>query len=498
MQHRRIIGLDECLNWCDQCVIVDQKSEATPLLRMFTYFSDQLGAAENPMIADKILEILCVFALSDDDKLLKTLVDLSWISLHTIYTHIDVDNIPVLVSCPYAATMSCQRLGRNAYATEHLSISRIVDRIVAKLLQQVNKSIPQFKHLLMGLIRHWGLLTVSDNGLTFLLKHLSSLVLSIKSLLKTLDVSFKNDDDAKKQDVYKKKTPRHDSSIIGLEVASFPEYFDVILFLVVAATGTLTPGQLSNDYHSSPYHFIQECLGLFRKLIEMYQCFILAFPRKSAVTVIYASKEILTISFCQLQRCVDWRNRQPQLSVQERAEGAHDIGSIRYLQQLIDTILSHTTVPILSLCDAWQSSTVGASMKLSRKASLRLTVEKTIQRIKDVSLSHNLSPPLFDVGCREIESDSPTKGFHQRTSSEGLTGLHSLSSPTIAEKRQIYDPLPKSNMFNFEMIQSDSDHDSFGVIGNWGDVRSDVNSDDNSASSLNLDQSSATPLRIVP
>jgi hypothetical protein len=465
------VPFDECLKWCDESFIHSHsQTDATPLLRLFHFFSVQLTATENFVVANNILEILSMLAFSNEGELLSCLVELSWTSLHTVY---DTD-ITSKSFCPYAVTMSRLRWGKGLYLPENQQVSRIVNRILSKIFQRENKNVPELMCIRLGLIRHWGLLTVSEVGIVFAVKHLSSLFLSLKSLVESLDVAFpskrKNDDEKNHETIdstCKKRKNRHSSSVFGLEVATMSDYFGTLLNIVVATAGALNPGEHVSDSHSSAYKIFEECYGLFRNMIEMYQGSIFAFSRRSGATVTCASKDMLSIGFYQLQRCIDWRNQQPLLSNLDRALGQFDIGSIRYLQQLIDATMCHIAVPILRLCELWQSSKILGYAKVSRIATLRLFAEKAIQRIKDVALSHNLSTSVF-IGCNDIKIDEPTKGFHvlPRKEDDHMSEVHDIE--TI----------------------SDTD-DSFGVVGKWGD-ESDSNSDTDSACTLNIDNSSAS------
>lgn len=479
------LQFDECLNLCDGYLLHKQShTDATPLLRLFNFFSEQLTSTEYFVVAHNVLEILSLLAVSKEGELLNRVLELSWTSLHTVYG----TEVRAKVFCSCAATMWHVRLCKNIYIPKHQQVIRIVNRILSKCFQKENKNNPELLCLHHGLIRHWGLLTASEFGLSFLIKHLSSLILSLKSLLESIDVAFiskKNDDDddhdyekCHETSRSKKRRTCHTSSVFGLEVSSIADFFDTLLNLVVATTGTVNPGELlPESRNSSPYQIFEECYCVFRNMIEIYQAFILAFPRRIAVSVTCASKDMLSIAFYQLQRCIDWRNKQPLLSSQERASGQLDIGSIRYLQQLIDTTMCHTAVPILRLCDLWQSSTVVEYMKVARISTVRLIVEKVMQRIKDVAHSHNLSTSIF-IGCDEIKIDEATKGFHLLSNTED-EHLCFERDPPITKK------------FTVDAENICDDDDSFGVIGRWGD-ESDFESEGNSACTLNLDNSNAS------
>lgn len=477
------VPFDECLKWCDGCLHhKNSQTCATPILRLFDFFSAKLTVTENFVVAYNILDILSLLAFSDEVALLSRLVELSWTSLHTVYD----TEITTTSSCPYAVTIWRLRFGKNVHVPELQPLVRIVQRIFSKLDQRGNKIVPEFACLRLGLIRHWGLLNSSDFGASFVVKHLSSLILSLKSLVESLDVALlsskRDDGDEKDSEAIhsKKRKTCHASSLVGLEVATMSDYFDTLLNLLVATAGSLNPGERSCNSHSSPYKIYEECYSLYRNMIEIYQASIFAFPRRSAAIVTCASKDMLSIAYYQLQRCIDWRNQHPLLSNEERASGQRDIGSIRYLQQLIDATMGHTAVPILRLCEVWQSSTVVGYMKVSRIATMRLIVEKAMQRMKDVALSHNLSTSV-SVRPDEMKIDEPTKGFHilSRKDEEHMPEMPQMNDPQLVTNHPVETE-----------TTSDTD-DSFGVIGKWGD-ESDSNSDDSSTCTLNIDYSTAS------
>jgi hypothetical protein len=466
-------------------------------VNLFDYFENQLRATEYAVVADNIFEILSTVAFIDDDLLLLRLVNLSWTSLHTVYIDIDDDHndnssFKDQWFCPYAVIMSGHTLAPKSYMAIQKSRIRIVHQILSKICPRRNDSIPQVLHLKIGLIRHWGILTASNVGLPYLLRHLSSLVTSLVMILESIDISFKHIDlenDTVETKILRKKKSSQPSSIIGLDGVSFSEFFNILLNLVVAAAGTLNSGRRVNDNSESPYKDIQECFGIFRYLLEIYKDHIHLFPRKTAVSIFFASKDVLAIAVCQLQICVEWRMDQPIRKNQKQTLGQLDIGSIHFLEQLIDRILSHTAAPILSLCDIWQPTTGIVFLNKTRISSLRLTVEKSIQQIKDTSLLHNFSNPSFGVGCDKIEPIDPTNGFHILPQVLNPSKVQSLRAPNFS-----------STAIDFGMLKNDDDEskdddDSFGVIGNWGEgsTHNVKDDDDESFCSLKI-QNSGEPI----
>ena len=256
-------------------------------------------------------------------------------------------------------------------------------------------------------------------------------------------------------------------AIIGLEAATFQDYFEMLFLVIVAMAASSGPTITSKKNSCSPYEHLVEMFGLFRRLLLLYQKHFVIFPRKTASCVISTAKDMLTVAVSLLRCCVDWRSAQPLLSIAERQSGKHDMGSIVYLQQLIDQTAAQTVSVITLFCGFWQSQ--DDDVVLSRCASLRLAAEKAGRIIKDISASHNLVPPSFDLAALDNQqSEEPTpppKGFHALDS--GSYSRQRKIRRLVEDKDEIIAMDDASESTNKE---DDNDSgDSFGVAGGWGD-----------------------------
>lgn len=492
------LTFDDCIQWCIRCPSISRTHEVTtgstesasPVTRLFEFFSERLRLSDNSTVADHILEVLSILALQENGVLMEKLLDLSWVSLHTIYVHTGTE--AEQGSLPCALSESVIRFGQQVSSSDLQSLRCVVERTVDKLYYNGIDTIKGLHHLRQGMLRHWGLVTASPTGHSLQRNQLASMIAELASLLESLSNSIrrKNEEEKKESETStshkrKKALP---PSIIGLDAATFPDFYKLLTHVVVAATATLTP-VLPQGPGCSPYNHIKESFALFRRLIELYRRHIAIFPRKTAATVSNVSKDMLSVAVSLLQRCVEWRNSQPLLSVRDREAGKHDPGAIRFLEQFIGTAASHTAGTILNLCDFLQSH---EAAHVSRSTTLRFAAEKAARRIKDVSISHNLAPPSFIAGFENFESDQysmqQTKGFHQLEPVNGPKEKQHVcplfvNSEMGDESRRLQrdrSRLQKDDIVLDEKAGNESE-DSFGAAGDWGD-----DSDEDSESSLNL------------
>jgi hypothetical protein len=467
----------------------------TSLNIIFDYFADHLCSTEYASVADNIFEIMASIAFIDDDALVTRLIQLSWTSLHTVYVNNDNNDGYCNKNwnqCSNIVDVMGYKLARKSYNTIHKARLRVVHHILRKMYRQTFDKNPQLLCLSMGTIRHWRILNTSDIGLPYLLSHLFALVSSLATILASLSrtpkpAEFTNGEGESK--VSRKKKLCQVSSIIGLDVTTFSEFYDILLNLVVATAGILNPRRPVNDIDASPYKDIQDCFGIYRSLLEMYKNYLCLFPSKNAFSIFYASKDLLAIAIYHLEICVEWRMDQPLGTHQKQWMGQADMGSIQFLENFIDRILSHTATPILSLCDLWESTNGKAILNKARISLLRLTVEKSIQRIKDISLMHNFGNPSFGVECEKITPIDSVYGFHTLSDERNQSQEQFRIIPHLACD-EINEMIHESKVFDFGTLKIDDESDdacddqSFGVIGNWGEGHSRIVDDDNDSSSV--------------
>lgn len=492
---------DDCLKLCDTIGFLiskpssDDACASSPLPRLFDFFAERLHVADISMVADHLLEILSILAMQGDCRILKKLVDLSWTSLHTIYAHTGTGTSEC-GRLPCALAASARQCELKATSRDQCSLRRVFDRTVFKLNRRDKNDLPDLTLMRRGMLRHWGLLLVSTSTFTFQKNQLLIMIAELASLLESVDgrAARKLDDGKSDSEISstRKKKSIHAPSIIGLDAATFPVFFEMLIHIVVATAATLN-ARLLGSSHGSPYHHLSESFGLFRRLIELYQRHISIFPRKSVFSISNASKEVLSVAVAHLQRCVEWRSAQPLLSIREREAGKYDPGAIIFLEQFIDAVSSHTAGTVLSLCDFWQSRE-GAHFNLPRSTTLRFAAEKAARRMSDVSTAHNLVPPSFGVEIETIEVDDTlqlTKGFHQIEQTQGLrdkcricpTRINSKIESKSTESRRVsrLRIVDEDELLFRDETDSDTDA-SFGAAGDWGDD----SEDDKSGRSLNL------------
>lgn len=454
---------------------------STTIRRLFNFFADHLRSTEYAVIADSILEILSVIATFDDALTIK-LFDLSWVHLHTVYVCTEANINSQLLCCPMAVIFSVSEV-RSSYLIDHQSNARTVNGILQKLLRSVNCYDSQYLHLHFGMIRHWGILNAAgDVGYPFLLLNLTALVTTLKSFLESINVSItrKTDSDKRGTSYTQKQKTLEAPRIIGLDVATFPEFFETLLNLIIATTGA----PQTNNRPTNICQRVIECVAIFRSLIDTYKEHINFFPSKSALTICYGSKDLLLIALRQLQHCVECRTDQPLRSSKQETIGRHDAGNVVNLEELMDRMLSHVAAPLLSLCDLWETSTI--VLKKSKLLSLRLAVERATRLIKDMSRSSIISNFSFGTERDKLEVIGTNKGFQ----------IYSHSTSTSNGEQSLFVPfddynaadceLPDNSTIKFENMHVDDNDNTFEVVGLWGNG-SNVDDQSDSICSLNIE-----------
>jgi hypothetical protein len=161
------------------------------------------------------------------------------------------------------------------------------------------------------MLRHLGLVTAAPAGLSRQRNQLANMIAELAYLLESLNSSIGSTHGEEKKEsetsAPRKRKKVLSPSIIGLEAATFSDFFEILIHVVVAATATSNP-VLQGGTVCSPYQSLQESFVFFRRLIEVYQRHVAVFPRMSAAVVSNVSYEMLSVAVSQLQRCVDWLN----------------------------------------------------------------------------------------------------------------------------------------------------------------------------------------------
>lgn len=456
---------------------------STTIRRLFNFFADHLRSTEYAVIADSILEILSVIATFDDDLTIR-LFDLSWVHLQTVYVYTEANIYSDLLCCPLAVTFSVSEVVRLSHPIDHQSNARTVKGILQKLLKSGNCYDSQYLYLHFGMIRHWGILIAAgDVGFHRLLLNLTALVSTLKSSLESVNISVtrKTDSDERGTSYTQKQQTLEPPRIVGLDVATFPEFFETLLNLVIATTGALTSGSQKSNRPTNICQRVLECVAIFRNLIDTYKDHMNFFSCKSALTICCGSKDLLLIAVRQSQHFVDCRMDR---SSKQETKGIHEAGNVVNLEEFTHRMLSHVGSPLLSLCDLWETST--AVLKKSKLLSLRLAVERATRLITDISRSRtsSISNLSFGIERDKLEVIGPNKGF-QMYSHNTTNGEQSLFVP-FDDYNAADCELPDNSTIKFENIHVDDNDNTFEVVGLWGNG-SNVDDQSDSICSLNIE-----------
>jgi hypothetical protein len=464
---------------------------------------ERLGTTDDALVANQLLEILSILALNDKSRFTERLNQASWSCLHTIYAKVTAGRFDSELA--YAFRLQTHRFRSQAASKELQSLQRALDATILKSANDAAIAGLDFMLFRHGLMRHWGLLTHSTLTLSQLESHLSHLVSELSSFLGNLESTVDDNHEDEKKDtddlqLVKKARPGL-SSIPWLTAATFVDFFELLLHMIVGATAVVPPAtkMASETEECGSYYHLDNMVHLFCRLLDIYQKRILVFPRRATSKVSHACRHMLSVSVCQLHRCVDWRNSQPLLSREQREANTYDAGAMKHFQKLLDSVAANTAGRVLSLCEFWQSKE-RASQYVSKSTALSYAAEKAARTMKTVASAHNLTPPVFDLGDEEEEEGekglprSDTQGFHQmdgtavrnkrrRIAPELLRQAEDVDvSRAPSEQRRLEEEQDDADVWDAESSDLDgASSGSFGVAGDWGEE-----SDDDSAGMLNL------------
>lgn len=460
----------------------------TTIRRLFNFFTDHLRSTDYAEVANSIFEILSAIAVFDDHLMIQ-LFGLSWVHLHSVYVHTESNQEPQLLSCPFSVGLSVSELARQSNTNAQQSNLQIVNGIINKLVRFIKHYDSHFLYLHVGLIRHWGLLMASaEIGFPFLLQNFIALAANLNTFLDSFDVSVTRQAETLDSDEYgtRKVTGKSPEvpRVFGLDASTFPMFFKSLLNLVIATAASLALGQLTSNWSTNSCQYIIESFGIFRSLIDTYKDHINLFPSTTILTIYSGSNDILRIAVRQLKLCDEWRHDQPLQPSNLQATGVHDADAV--ISELMDRTLSYTTAPILSLCDVWQKST--NTIKKNKLSSLRLAAEKAVRQIKDISQSHNISRRPIRVDNENFEATGRSEEYVSRPNRINREQSVFVSLDSC---KAIDCDFPESIPFDLgkDYIKEDDNNsncNSFGVMGNWGDA-SYFDDENNSICSLNIE-----------
>jgi hypothetical protein len=530
--YKSILGAEKPLTDAIQVDTHDDQLPRNDFKMIRIAFLAHLRICNDAAIGTQLLETLSVFSIhSENDISLSEMIDLSWRGLHSDFSGGEAMRN---FRAPFAFLAALRRRVSSSLFTsaQMNTVERSVHETIVKVAFSKSKSYEKHFFLIHGMLRHWGLLALSE-GKQFASfdDHLHQLLTNLKSFLGEVHgplvakLQFRKDDGTSDEDdEYIPPQHKRDfkpvlptSSVPGLSANSFPIYFHVLLHMTVAAfsicsiTGGgngIDPAVLKNR---GPFVQLENRVEMFGSLIELYKDRVQIFPRQVLATVVNASRSILTLTVYQVQRCIEWRNSHPTLSREEIEAGAFDVASIRFLKSLLDAFGIHVVGNLTSLCDCIElpsnnedGAHFGSGQKQKIK-SLRLKIDRVFSELGKTAMAHKLAQPQLDMEAKEADEQPAkkrrrieTKGFLQFEDSteesdqlnRGGEGVNDVERPSesapFADNRRLARPDVETQKISSELSSdefSNSDSsESFGVSGDWGQE----SDDDESASEIKL------------
>ena len=331
---------------------------------------------------------------------------------------------------------------------------------------------------------------------------------------------------------------QHKSPIPGLTVSSYPVYFEVLMNMLVAlialSSPTVAKFKMDNSMNlgrlESPYINLQDLTEIFREMMNLFYRNYDHFPKRCLNTLIKTCFSTTQIIDFKIKTCVEWRNKQPIPTDEEKNAGLIDQASVAYLELLINDV-ALCTASIVDFCNAimnkvnqnWATSLdTGKKMKTDKEyvnndnvkgtllnhgsnhkdlAMLHLKCEKLMISLRITCRQHNIIPPDLETVLKKAEfkldknnpSDLDELNMKKKkpkkrislintpfletsicTSDEedetrGERRMIGLSNTGFDEKNESVDSFSNDGMEDDDQISNDvSSTGSFGVIGEWG------------------------------
>ena len=492
-----------------------------------------LQLCRDPRIVYELVDCVAVLGTFHCGFLLENSVRISWTALHTKYASL----------CgPFDRS---RRPFAFDYALEKLSNpSNEVQIALKNLSQSIRGSSGKFAYVLRGLQRHWGLMSLStgsfarrDNHIAIMTSLLQKYLDEIYDILlpqiqesKMQSMLDDDDDDDEEyrppQSNRKMSIPLPQSDFPGLNDTSFPFLFDFLLQATVASMAVAAPA-LSEFLGESEsieargngpffhFHVLAETFGF---LISLFRCKHEIFPRRSLSSTLSASRQMLRVCLYQLQRCVDWRNEQPMLSMEDQEAQKFDSASIDFLKALLNSFGKNIVGELKMLCQSDHAKEHGSSVlengsdigedepksttnddrEKLKTNTLSAVVRKTHAALDKIASTHKLQRVNVSL---DSKASKPTFNSEMTkvTPFENLRLIPSASAMTTKRKRRIQttdatadeEPVHARKKLNSDFAgdsaddssyidKSDDDDSSssdsssaksssFGIDGNWND-----------------------------
>lgn len=539
-------------NAADSSVNAAQDTNTTSLA--FNSLLCHLRVCEDEATVLELLDILSLIS-SKDSELRKRAIEACWRVLHTEYSVLN-QNVPepsARDELPHTFQGALE-LGSTSQEIHKVVSATIVKTATADARNAQGSDILRHSFLLL-----WSLAALSQDlsGFDCWYKITTELV----QFLDALDGSSSNAEENPSEQENDERSQRLQrrgkrtrsraivSSIPGLTLDTYSSVYEWVLHASVA-TFAVSPHALTDvtEGQASPFHHHHEMVRHIGCLLDLFVSKFDLFPRRILSTVLACCKQLLTVCTLQVDGCVQWRNAQPILSVEEKRAGVHDYGSIKFLEQLLQSFATWGAGKVLSFAqrlrrvvspfvesDSDESREPFATVPQNDKriTSLMLSAQRTMDMFGDVATAHNLVAPQFDSDAVENPSeeqetateafavDHADKGYHEldvneechterhgegnpkrkrrrvaptliSTVTSGAKSTESANEGDSPKLRKLRRPIIEEDDYDWDEdndVETEKTPDGFGVSGKWGDEDEEAEDDESSSGSLELEVS---------
>jgi len=530
----------------------------------FNAFLDHLRLCEDEATALELIEILAILSSKEPELAHRTL-EACWRVLHTVYTisHRHAikskgDDLPLTFQVALDPQNRCQLVNRVLVAT------------IGKTAKSDAKNVQNNVMLRFGVLLLWSLTTQPPcTTFHYGFNYLSKLTDELQEFIDGIDgaatssLTIKGDDKSSQQETERSqrlerratRNRPHATSIPSLTLGSFDALFELLLHGAVASFAISPHARTAvqtNDTSAdkSPFQHHYDILELINRLLDVYISQFHLFPRRMLSIVLGSCKHMLSVCIFQVDGCVQWRNAQPILSVQEKRAGVHDYGSIKFLEQLLQKFVTWGAGKVMTVCqkirqlscpsadsDGDEEEELLAILPQNDKrfTSLMTVAQKTMDTLRDVASAHNLVAPQFDTASleklpkeqatkRSFTIDATDKGYHELDKKESFQMENDEDGPIGKQKKRrrvtptlvtvqtdgdhrVTADSAKSRKRRHPVIEEEDDthgrdqpptmednasqrsSDGFGVSGKWGGDDDEDADEESSSASLELEVS---------
>jgi len=459
--------------------------KATKLKGIIRFLSNLAVECEDAGIACLILDLLSVLADIGGQSLIRHVKETSWKMIYTVYGfNSDVEYSP---SYSFARVVSSciskkERNDGTAASNDHMVIAGSLMKSESVSLRGDTDQLVLRHHLLS----YWSLMVQSGSDCDGTCQELRMLIEELRLVLECIGLptnsSYKASSLRSKAAVggkVKLSAVSSVTSIPTLSGQSYPVFFELMLHIVISTFALSSPTvslQLPSavdkktDHTSlvqSPYRYIQYLAVTFGRLLDLYSNNNKLLPRKMLTTVMNGCTIMLKASESVVQKCVEWRNARPLLTMEEQQMGKLDIGAVRFLQMLIDTVVSECVCKIISMCELMRREAQQRTKSISKVSNddddysdeedlgiqgqgwifavnhkkistLHFRCKKLFKALQDVASDHNFVTPSL----RRMSPENHAIGIYDVLDSVGRTKVgtnnkHHLDSESDSRNGEV-------------------------------------------------------------